>query len=474
MDDELTLYTGKLQYRDIDFTFAFDKSELRLIPPIEKVHEIEWEWARKRLANGAYTFGDPVPVGAGFLIGVCNETRHRFVFLPKQGATLGFYNYIVRIQLAAYVICKCDRDSINRVSFACPEINYIHPVNQAITLTIPVEEFENKGIVTVSTQDFDRTTTPKQEFFVDGKLIRAYFGINRSASTNILKSPLQIESTLMFEFDAINDYEFIYRLWRIARDFIRFLCYRKNIFISKVELSAPFEGGKHEYFATMYLMGEDGETETDTLKKGRIIKQMRIAGHEGEILADIAEDNLYLRHLPETYQLGRHIDTARFIMITAAFEWEFRRLYPDGVKKTAETIEAERAVSERIQAHIDETSGRQKKIYKFLKKLVKSDSLQIEIIQTGNDFKEIIGVFGDRLYSLNGQELKYSEMGQRLANQRNHFAHGDLDRDFIGLSLLDLIYLEYVIYAMQLKHYQVQNSDIQKAINELFHLCFAI
>ncbi len=102
-------------------------------------------------------------------------------------------------------------------------------------------------------------------------------------------------------------------------------------------------------------------------------------------------------------------------------------------------------LSDRIQEHIDETSGKQKKIYRFLKKLVKADSLQSEIIQVGKDFSGIIGAFGDRLYQINEQELRYAEMGQRLADQRNHFAHGDLDKDFIGLSLLDLIYLEYGI-----------------------------
>ena len=474
MAEEIELYTGTLLYKDINFTFAFDRSELRLIPPKDKEHEIEWEWGRKPLGNGAYTWGDPLPVGVGFLIGECNETRHRIIFLPKQGATLGLYNTVVRIPLAAYVICKYDRDSIDRVSFSCPEINYIHPVNQAITLTLPVDEFQDKGIVTVSTQDFDVTTTEKQAFIVDGKEIRAHFGISRAVSTKIHEPPLRLDSSLMFEFDAIEDYQFIYRLWWIAREFVRFLCYRKNVFIPNVELAAPFEGGKHEAFATMYLLGQDGETESDALKKGRYIKQVHISGHEGEILTDIADDNLYLRHLPETYQSGRHINAARFVMITAAFEWEFHRLYPDGVKKTAATIEAEEAVSECMQKHIDETSGKQKKIYKFLKKLVKSDSLQSEIIQMGKDFSGIIGAFGDRLYQLNEQELKYADMGQRLADQRNHFAHGDLDKDFIGLSLLDLIYLEYVVYAMQLKHYGVQDVEIQKSINELFHLSFAL
>ena len=105
---------------------------------------------------------------------------------------------------------------------------------------------------------------------------------------------------------------------------------------------------------------------------------------------------------------------------------------------------------------------------------MKSDSLQDEIVQMGKDFSEILGPFGERLYHYNGQELKYPEMGQRLSDQRNHFAHGDLDKDFIGLSLLDLIFMEYVIYAMQLKYYGVDNVEIQRSINELFHLSFAI
>lgn len=65
-------------------------------------------------------------------------------------------------------------------------------------------------------------------------------------------------------------------------------------------------------------------------------------------------------------------------------------------------------------------------------------------------------------------------MGQRLSDQRNHFAHGDLDKDFIGLSLLDLMFLEYVVYAMQLKNYGLSDIEIQRSINELFHCGLAL
>ena len=123
---------------------------------------------------------------------------------------------------------------------------------------------------------------------------------------------------------------------------------------------------------------------------------------------------------------------------------------------------------------MESSSGKLKKKFQFLKKLIRADSLQTEIIKMGEDYDDIIGVFGKHLYQLNDESLVYSEMGERLANQRNNFAHGDLDKDFIGLSLLDLIYLEYVIYAMQLKHYGIGNDCIKKSINDLFRLNYSI
>ena len=157
-------------------------------------------------------------------------------------------------------------------------------------------------------------------------------------------------------------------------------------------------------------------------------------------------------------------------MITGAFEWEFRRLYPEGVPRSKKNREIEEIAESAIQDLIANSAGRLKKKYQFLKKLLKSDSLQNEILQVGKDYDDIIGKYGSNLYRLNKFELKYSEMGQRLASQRNHFAHGDLDKDFIGYSLLDLIYMQYIVYAMQLRYYGVSDQNIRRAINELFGL----
>ena len=52
-----------------------------------------------------------------------------------------------------------------------------------------------------------------------------------------------------------------------------------------------------------------------------------------------------------------------------------------------------------------------------------------EIVQMGKDFSDILGLFADRLYKINDEVLKYSEMGERLSEQRNRFAHGNLNKD---------------------------------------------
>ena len=142
--------------------------------------------------------------------------------------------------------------------------------------------------------------------------------------------------------------------------------------------------------------------------------------------------------------------------------------YPDGISKSEDTLAIEAIASAEVEKLIENSTGALKKKYKFLRKLVKSDSLQSEIIQVGKDLDDIIGVFGKRLYALNKTELIYSEMGERLSDQRNHYAHGDLDIDFIDLSLLDVIYMERILYALQLKYHGVTKGNIQKAINALF------
>ena len=329
-------------------------------------------------------------------------------------------------------------------------------------------------VFTFTTKDLNTTTTPKQQFYLDNHLVYVQFCISRGFHPGIDSVPISLSSVMSFTFEPTNDYIFIYQLCFFAKRFLQFLCYRKDVYLPKATLSTPFGNGQHESFATLYILQDQNKSSSSPLKNNQLIQISYLSGSEGKILTDICNNTLYLRHLPSSYENGRHIDESRFVMITAAFEWEFKRAYPDGLPKKESTLRAESEVESAIQSLINQSTGKVKHKYQFLKKLIRADSLQNEIIQIGKDFDDLIGTFGRHLYNQNGQELHYEEMGKRLADQRNHFAHGDLSKEFIGLSLLDLIYLEYIIYALQLKHYNIPDDKIRKSINDLFHLNFAL
>lgn len=471
MSMDLELYTGKLVYNEVEFSFVFNREKLRLVPPIEKEHEVHM-WFMRNLGGHTYTFGNPVYIKDDYLVGQCNETGQKIIFFPG-GSNIGRYNSALVVNVDAYIIQEWEREYVDGLRFTSQEIDCIYPTRNAIQLP----EWSEDGVISIKTKDFDSTTSQRQSFSVDGRNVSVFFDISRVSSGKISRPPLELHSAMVFEFEETRDYAFILKLWRISRHFIRYLCYRKNVKLVRADILASNGKGKHENFAKLYIVSDNIDNEPEMLERGRYIKQKYINGVEGKILNDIAEDKIYLRHLPETYRVGRTIDAARFVMITAAFEWTFRKNYPNGVEKGEKTIEAENEATAAITKLIEETKGRNKRlkgIYEFLKKLVKSNSLQSEIEQMGKDYCDIIGIFGKRLYSMNGETLVYHDMGLRISKQRNNFAHGNLDKDFIGLSLLDLIYLEYVIYAMQLKEYGVDKISIQEAINDLFGCNLAI
>lgn len=464
INSENNVYTGSLKYNDMDCQFVFSNDELRLIPLFEDQVDYMWAFGMKEISKGVYTFENQPRMEQNILIGKCNENGKQFIFLPRLGAPINHRNSVLFIKLEAYIIFNQEHNAVDKISFSSPEINCIHPVNTAVEYS-----FADDGLFGIKTKDFKCTSTKKQEFIVDNKKVVIGFGIARSLNMALLEPPITLNSNITFEFEKTKDYRFILKLWYIAKQFLQFLFYRKDVYLNDVKLASSNNKGSYEYFASLHIVGENHNTNVNALKSGRYIQQKYISENEGKILSDIAADKIYLRHLPETYESGKHIDAAKFVMITAAFEWEFNRLYPNGISKSSKRLAAEQEAKKQITDLIESNSGKVKSIYKsLLRSIERSSSLANKIEKIGFDYAEIIDAFGNQLYGFNNIKLNYSDIGKRLADQRNHFAHGDLDKDFINESLLDLVFLERIIYAMQLKAYDVTDKQIQKSINDLF------
>lgn len=459
------MFTGYLKYNNINHSFVFDEknNELQLIP-------VE---AEKTISSVTIITNDLPKMNDPYFIVTINENHQKIVFITIQGAPVKGVNNILYIRLYAYFLYNSiNTEPIDKISFCSPEIDHIFSVNRAFSFAFKdAKDFDGNGTVTIETNDFDSTTSQTQSFTVAGKNVNVSFQIIRTISTKIETPPLSLNSCLCFEFEATEDYSFLVDLCHYARNFIRYLCFRQNIYFTSVNIYKPVEETKHLNIGEVCFFDGENKPEIESISKSICIKYEHITGHEGKILSDISSKSLYLRHLPKTYEDGKHIDVSSFIMITAAFEWEFRRNYPDGITKSESTIKAEEAVSEAINDLIGKSTEK-KEIdkYKFLLRLVKLDSMQPKIIQFGKDYSNIINVFGKHLYKrLNQVEFDYKDIGKRVSDQRNHFAHGDLDKDFINDSLLDVIFLEYIVYTLQLKSFGLTDDNIRKALKDVFN-----
>lgn len=318
--EDLNVYSGKLTYKDICFDFVYDKQELRLIPPTDKKREI-WNWKMKELSPGVFTMGDPLTLDSPYIEGTINETAQKVIFITRQGSSIGCYNSVLIIEVVAVILFSTENNLVNRIAFAGPEINAIHSVGNAFTLVYD-EEQSQKGIISIQTVEYEKTTTEKRSFIVDDNEVSVHFGVGRRVSMGVQDTPLKLTSTMVFEFETTDNYAFIFRLYNIAKLFVQYLCYRRNIVFDAVELSALMDDGKYHTCAKMQVLDSISQCEAKPIKDGRYIKQQYIEGYEGKILSDIASDTIYTRHLPDTFEAGKHIDAARFVMIiTVRFDF---------------------------------------------------------------------------------------------------------------------------------------------------------
>ena len=458
--EELDVYTGTLEYRNIVFTFVFDKKILRLIPPNEEKSNVSL-WFKEKIARGVYGGFKQVYIDEN-LIGKCNERNKQIVFILDNNE-VEICNCVLIIEINYYIINDYVNKMIDKIIIYGPEINYIY------SKKVNYLKLKEDNTFDIDRDLFNDTVSDREHFKIDDRTIDIYFGISVFSNHRIEENPLKIDSTLSLEFEPTNDYKFIVRLLDLMRKFIQYLCFRKNINFTSVKLAGFVTENIHFNFAELYEISEYKTIDNaSALKKGRVIKYEYVKGAIGRIIEDIYKNRIYLKHIPDSYESEIEIDAGKFVMITAGFEWEFKRNYPKGIVKNKKTVVAENHVIDLIDTLIQQNTGKSKEILKFLKKQIKSYNLGSQIVQYGKDYGDISDIFGNKLYSLVNEKLSYEKIGDRLSNQRNHFAHGDIDCEFIGSSLFDVLYLEYIIYIMQLKYYEIGSDKIKLAINDLF------
>lgn len=448
---------GIIDYEDEKYIYRLEDNMLYM----EEIESLGKGW----MVPG--WLSDPLNFEGDYLKGINAENGNDVLFKTYPG-NAGFKNTQIRIRIQYYIELQRD-ETISKMSFMGDEINYIYNIAQGIESY----GFTEEGTASCKTKSFEETTSPTEYFNVENKEVGIYFAIYRGINFQSCH-PLNLYSSINLLVDANNDYDFLVDLCYIMKKFLGFLCYRNNIHFNEIALYTQESPKNYRKVGKILFMDEGDEIENEKIIKERNITYEAIKGKMGSILQDIEKERLYLRHIPDSHKDALKIDYSKFIMITAAVEWIFKNLYPKGLRHSDKTLKVQEKIRAELENRISESTGEIKKQYKFLQKLVGSDSLSQKIVQIGEDYDALLGGIGRYLYSINNlkEEFDYIKIGSRIQNQRNNFAHGNLDKEFEDTATLDVMFLEKAIYLLQLSSYGIDNDTILEQVKRLFGMKF--
>lgn len=273
---------------------------------------------------------------------------------------------------------------------------------------------------------------------------------------------------LKFEWNSLLDnYELIYDIIMSCYTFISYLYYRQNINLNSIELLIRDKEGRYLEIGEMTIWAHNiVNPEEDYLKK-HYIEYDFIKTIDDKILQAIIDEKIFIRHIPENEIKRNQITSQSFVIISSAFEWEFSQLFPNGVKHRKNKINKVEEIKKDL---LQLSSNYDKQKSKIIEKIVENigkDNLESKLIYTNKELKDASEVFIQHLCSLNHIKNK-DKIFTNLQKLRNDFAHGNMDIDLDSDGFVGIIYLERLIYIMQLKRFGLDDKNIKKAINKLF------
>lgn len=187
-----------------------------------------------------------------------------------------------------------------------------------------------------------------------------------------------------------------------------------------------------------------------------------------EIFKLMNDEKIYMAHIPET-KMQNVITPGWFITIMAAFEWECRGVNFSNI--TDENADKDKQkVLDIIQGLIDNSVGKSKKHFKSYKKMIQNSKLNLssKLECTLEEYKKYIKIIAENRYYINNEIFNIKDMALRLQQQRNNFAHGNLDKRIEKLTIIDIEVLRHLLYIIQLDKCKVKEEIIKNCYELVF------
>jgi len=280
--------------------------------------------------------------------------------------------------------------------------------------------------------------------------------------------PIFANSRFITEFSEPVGIDTVIKAFEYTLRFFIYVTYRANVDIRKADLFVMNEKGGHDYWGVLvFPQGEPAEKSKDARHHLIIYNDLK---EKTALLFDaIKNEHTSIQHICSNYDATHSYPISRVIMVLAAFERVYGHIHGKDTERSEEYIEIKAKVVELIDQLQKENTGKRKKAAKTLKDFVfnRDSSFSSNTAYALKDCADIMKPFVKKRYK-GEYDSVVDEISERIGIVRNGVAHCRLDFELKAVHLSDILIMEELLYAMQLKHIGLTTHECHKAIGRLF------
>lgn len=457
--------TGTLQFRDIEFYFLFENGILNLYPNLKDFDDVD-SWFRKKTSEDSFVYGS-LPLVNEDYIKATTTTGKTCFFFPYLKSEIARSNHLARsnlgmvlyISIQSYLLSPECIDTFQSIEFFSPELDLFYPIHDVINV-------EHQDSSLTVQYDYSKELNSDDTLFKYNE-IDWVMNFNRVLTTKqeIYRSPVISVSTEMklTPSEELN-ISILPKIYRIMKRFMAFCSHRNNASFSKIRVSFNDSGYPFPLRGDFIVLADENqEPDITALKKNKIICYQDISENLSLLLQDIIEEKIYLRSLPKDSEDFHQYDIPKFIMVAAGFDSEFKRMYPKPDYEALNTIRNH--YSEKTGKSDSNSTTETKEIKKF------HPYMKEKMVFAHISFKNIIDPLLIPRYKALQHPYDIYQLAERVARQRNNFAHGDLTQEIDLEAIIDLqLWLEVLIFVMQLSYYSLPDKTVNSILGKIFDL----
>ncbi len=275
------------------------------------------------------------------------------------------------------------------------------------------------------------------------------------------------QSFIRLEFENDITIEKFAEIYIWMQNFFEFIYFKKNVFIEDIGLGTFNNEQEIRKVAEVYLLHK---RDLDLENPDTVIGYYFVEEGLNELLQILNTENLNMLFIPISEKDDKYIDPQKYMACCSSFESVFNFAFPNAkMEENMKMKEAKVDVLEFIDDKIEKCTGKSKKEYRSLRRIIELADFSLEQKYTWclKKYDTYISEYCKKVYiKLNISEDQILKIPNMFALKRNILIHSNLDK-LEPEEIAAYLIMRYLIYFIIMDKSGISNNLIRDAISNI-------